>query len=407
MTFNHDDIRERLVDFLYGELDAGARVAFDGHLQGCDACRGEVARAGQARGIGRAVARAPLGDAVPPGVRARALAAAHAAANATAVGARESRSPRESPPGTDADAARGPRWFERISRRWAFPLFSTVATVAALAVFLLARGAIFREAQQPLGGRTLDEVAPNDVAAPAPPAPEPRAPSLFEGARKRRELAPQGRSADRDHAGNDWQRRVDPDEASGYEASGDEALAPGGPTDHVVAPSSDSGPDHRGHELGKAAKKPQPASGAASAVAADSSSAPRPRGFAMPAPAVSPAARSPTAAKSMAAAAPLTSPTPDVVRSNPARKSESGASETSTGASAGSPADVAATLVARGEAAMAANHWNEAAAIYHRLLQSYPKDAAAATWYRKLAAAEAALAADSTPFAAPPPSGRR
>ena len=90
MTFNHDDIRERLIDFLYGELDAGARAAFDAHLKGCDACRGEVDGAERARGIGRAVARAPLGDAVPPGVRARALAAAHAAA-ARAEPGRESR----------------------------------------------------------------------------------------------------------------------------------------------------------------------------------------------------------------------------------------------------------------------------------------------------------------------------
>jgi hypothetical protein len=106
------------------------------------------------------------------------------------------------------------------------------------------------------------------------------------------------------------------------------------------------------------------------------------------------------------AAAPLASPTPDVVRSSPARKSESRASEIPTGASAGSPVDAAATLAARGEAAMAAGHWNEAATIYDRLLRSYPKDAAAATWHRKLAAAEAAIAAEGVPFAAPPPSAK-
>jgi RNA polymerase sigma-70 factor (ECF subfamily) len=49
MTFNHHDIRQRLVDFLYGELDAGARAAFDAHLKACDACRGAVTRAEQAR----------------------------------------------------------------------------------------------------------------------------------------------------------------------------------------------------------------------------------------------------------------------------------------------------------------------------------------------------------------------
>jgi ribonuclease E len=344
-------------------------------------------------------------------VRARALAAAHAAANAKAVAARESQSPRESRPGTEAGtaAARGPSWFERIRRRWAFPLFSTFATVAALAVFLLARGTIFREAQHPLGERTLDELAPTEGAAPAPPAPAPRAPSLFEGARKRREIAPR-ESAAPDQPGDARQRRFEADEAFGFGASEAEVLAPGGPTDHGVAPSSESGPDDRGHGPGKAAKpsnRRRAALGAASAVAADSSSAPRPREFAMPPPAVSPAAASPTAAtKPMAAAVPLASPTPDVVRSSPARKSASRARETPTGASAGSPADAAATLAARGEAAMAAHHWNEAAAIYHRLLRSYPKDAAAATWSGKLAAAEAATAAEGTPFAAPPPSAK-
>jgi hypothetical protein len=60
--------------------------------------------------------------------------------------------------------------------------------------------------------------------------------------------------------------------------------------------------------------------------------------------------------------------------------------------------------VERGEAAMAAHRWNEAAAIYHQLLRRYPKDAAAQAWHGKLAAAQATIAAESTPFAAPPPS---
>jgi outer membrane protein assembly factor BamD (BamD/ComL family) len=68
------------------------------------------------------------------------------------------------------------------------------------------------------------------------------------------------------------------------------------------------------------------------------------------------------------------------------------------------PTDTAATLVERGAAAMAAHRWHDAATIYHQLLRRYPKDAAAQAWHGKLAAAQAAIAAGSTPYAAPPPS---
>ncbi len=440
MTFNHDDIRERLVDFLYGELDDGPRAAFDAHLKACDACRGDVARAEQARGIGRAVARAPLGDAVPPGVRARALAAAHAAANAKAVAVRESRSAREpaSGRGTGTDAVRGPSWFERLRRRWAVPVFSTFATVAALAVLLLARGTIFREAQHPLGERTLDDLASKRVAAPASPPHEPRAPSMLEGTNDGREPAAERPAAKRERKRGDRTRR-----------DRNEVLPPARPTDSLMAQSSESELDGQVHVLGKAGAastrrtgaqsqpaqesldgdapappsygagpaaaarssaqpKPEPPSGTASAVAADSSSAPRPRGFATPGPAVNPSAPSPAGEKPTATGAPLASPTSGAVRSNPAKKSASRASEAATGAPAGSPADVpadtTATLVERGEAAMAAHRWNEAAAIYHQLLRSYPRDAAAQAWHGKLAAAEAAVAAEGSPFASPPPS---
>ena len=43
------DERERLIEFVYGEADAGARREFEQHLETCGACRGEVSAFGRVR----------------------------------------------------------------------------------------------------------------------------------------------------------------------------------------------------------------------------------------------------------------------------------------------------------------------------------------------------------------------
>jgi len=161
MTFTHDDIRERLVDYLYGQLDDDARAAFQAHLDTCPACREEVGGAERARVVAREVVRRPLGDAVPERVRARAFEAARAAA------AR----PRGLPVQEKPQAAAVEGWFGRLRRRWTWT-FPTFATVAAMAVFLLVRATIFREAKSPLGEERARELARPAAA----PAAEPAAP---------------------------------------------------------------------------------------------------------------------------------------------------------------------------------------------------------------------------------------
>src|SRR3569832_1181570 len=148
MTFTHDDIRERLVDYLYGQLDGDARAAFQAHLDTCPARREEVGGAERARVVAREVVRRPLGDAVPERVRARAFEAARAAA------AR----PRGLPVQEKPQAAAVEGWFGRQRRRWT-RTFPTFVTVVAMAVFLLVRATIFREAKSPLGEERSRELA--------------------------------------------------------------------------------------------------------------------------------------------------------------------------------------------------------------------------------------------------------
>ena len=161
MTFSHDDIRERLIDFLYGELDAEARAAFAAHVDGCESCRAEVTGAEQARAIGRLVTRASLSDEVPSRVRTAALAAARATARekVTATASPDSASPAR------AAVAPKPSWVDLLRRRWTFPTF---ATVAAMAAFLLVRATIFREAKQPLSEQVPRELTQKERDLPLP-----------------------------------------------------------------------------------------------------------------------------------------------------------------------------------------------------------------------------------------------
>lgn len=162
MTFTHEEIRARLVDYLYGQLDGDARAAFRAHLEACDVCRAEVTGAERARAVAREVVRRPLADAVPERARARAFEAARAAvaaravtgpASAKAAGASTAASARS--PASPSD---GQGWFGRLRRRWTWT-FPTFATFAAVAVFLLVRATIFREAKTPVSAERVRKLA--------------------------------------------------------------------------------------------------------------------------------------------------------------------------------------------------------------------------------------------------------
>lgn len=199
MTFGHDDIRERLVEYLYEELEGPARAAFVAHLAGCATCRAEIEAAGQARRVARTVVRASVGDAVPLGLRARVLEAAATAARERAARVGVTAAPvvtqaaspsaaqpavgeggipageREAPVRQAGQGGRG--WLDRLRGRWTLPTF---ATVGALAAFLLVRGTIFREARRPLGEAPAERLgapaaAPGAARAPAAAFDLPRA----------------------------------------------------------------------------------------------------------------------------------------------------------------------------------------------------------------------------------------
>lgn len=163
MTFTHTDIEERLIDFLYGELDAEARAAFDVHITACDACRSEVRAFEQTRAAARAVVRAPLEHPVPAAVRARVM---DAAARATAARGIVGHAPAPKVAGPRTRVA--PRWFAWLRARWALPTFATVAAICAL---LLVRETIFREARRPLGEAPPADLVPKGAAPLSEPAP--------------------------------------------------------------------------------------------------------------------------------------------------------------------------------------------------------------------------------------------
>jgi Putative zinc-finger len=161
MTFTHDDIRERLIDFLYGELDGDARAAFDAHIGACDRCRFEVKAFEQTRAAARAVVRAPLEGASPPDVRARIMEAATRAATERAAAGQVLEHA-----GPAAAVTSRPRWTAWLRARWTLPMFATVAAMGAL---LLVRETIFREARQPLGETPSGELSPQ-TGSPVPAA---------------------------------------------------------------------------------------------------------------------------------------------------------------------------------------------------------------------------------------------
>ena len=139
MPMSCEQIDEQMIDFLYGELSSDARAAFEAHLPGCDRCRREVAAFGQTR----ALARAGLDEAPPAHLRARIVAAARAAlpaaAAAGAAGAAAAAAaplnPNQPAKLVPARPPKGTSFWDRMRAWWALP---TLATVGALAVFLLA-----------------------------------------------------------------------------------------------------------------------------------------------------------------------------------------------------------------------------------------------------------------------------
>ena len=149
------EVSSLLVDFLYGEMPAEQRREFLAHVDDCASCSAEVKAMSSTLGHARAALRGPLAEEPPPGVRARVLAAAQAAATARAT---EVAKPR---------VARPPEPEGFFARLWKTPWLVPALGAAgvATAVFLIK---VIKNPQ------VLPEQKPAVTEALAPPAAEPQ-----------------------------------------------------------------------------------------------------------------------------------------------------------------------------------------------------------------------------------------
>ena len=161
MAMTHEQIDEQMVDFLYGELPADARAAFEAHVAGCERCRREVESFAQVR----AVARTLLDEAPPARAHDAILRAAREAAAAAAAKPTKEKTAKEET--RKAEPARASLW-DWLRGRWAFP---TLATVGAMTVLILGS----RLFLNPNTAREIGRPAP--VSEPAARAPAPSTPT--------------------------------------------------------------------------------------------------------------------------------------------------------------------------------------------------------------------------------------
>jgi hypothetical protein len=167
------EIKDRTIDYLYGELPAGARAAFEQHLAGCDSCRAEV---GSLQGtLQQARAAVKMTDEAPPArVRVAVLEAARAAAGAVPMAARVA------PVRARTASTEGPGFWEWLRRPWLLPL---AGAAAAVAIFVVAREQITKPTlveQVPIA-RSVEPSPSNEPSShAAPAAPSPAQPRLDE-----------------------------------------------------------------------------------------------------------------------------------------------------------------------------------------------------------------------------------
>jgi hypothetical protein len=182
------EIKDRTIDYLYGELPEGERTAFDQHLAGCQSCRAEV---GALQGtLQQARAAVKLTDEPPPArVRVAVMEAARAAVASAPLAARAA-VPR---PELKARAEKGGGFWAWLRGPWLMPL---AGAAAAVAIFVMVRGVILKPGGLPEMQRSAE--APVQVSLPvAAPAPKmeevPQAPPPANEAAPRVETKPASR----------------------------------------------------------------------------------------------------------------------------------------------------------------------------------------------------------------------
>jgi anti-sigma factor RsiW len=441
-----DEIKERLIDFLYGELSPADRAAFEAHLVGCDGCRREVESLGGTLTTARTAVRSTLDDPPPSRVRVAVLEAARAAVGpAMLAAARTPVKPSEvAPKGSFWDFV---RHFLR-QRPWVLPGFA-VASMAA--VFFWVRGvvvpprtvtevaapAVESVKEQPKSEDELDRkiravsegvkvALPLPAEATPPPAANehmPPRPPAAERDSYAKPPPPRHRAVSVASAPSKGARKpatpairakeIAEDRLSGLlGASGRSSGAGAGPKDNrgqadEPAPKTVSraepGYDKRDDVLDQALKKaetrryappPPPMGGVPQAA---------PQPTALPAPARAPApkrAAEPVAPAPVVATAAEEAPAQNAY--GDAEQKQKTSEKAAKKAKAPSPLE---ELSQRAERAFAAARWAEAASAYRQLIQLYPDHTLVASWKGRVRACDAQLLAERTAKqrSSPPP----
>jgi hypothetical protein len=400
MPIGCDDVDARMLDLLYGELPEGERAAIQAHLDsdagGCDRCRRELAELR----VTRAQARQVLDEAPP----ARAHAAILRAAEAAAAG-RARVVPSVTP------AARG-SWWERHRSRWTFP---TLATIGAVAIFLLANK-IFLEPEKTYE-RGRQGLVPAAAPAPAAPVPAAEAPATNEPAPS---ADPEAAQPAKPGAGEAIKGS-----GSGADDRPMRAVPPSHRRTNPPRPQDQAGPIHSVTRAEHAAEADledkaldrsfapppppriaQPAPAAPSAPAKKSISASddleelmddRGRGGGAPANPATDARAKAAAAHSRAEEDSAATGAPRANAPKARRRVDEEAAEqpleatTDEAAPAGQLRRQDGTAVAQADRLFAAGRWVEAANAYRELLRRDPRNPDAPRWRKRLAAAQAAV----------------
>lgn len=168
---NCAQVKEQLVDYLYGELSGPARSAFVEHLHGCPGCKAEVAGHEQTLGRTRAALAGPLWQEPPTRVRLAVMEAAKT----------QARSLRR------AEGENRPGFFARLLRTpWLLPACgaASVATVVFLVRVLKNPELVPGRVPSTLLEESVPAAKPHAPApaAAAPEAPEPAAARLADRA---------------------------------------------------------------------------------------------------------------------------------------------------------------------------------------------------------------------------------
>jgi hypothetical protein len=437
MAIGCEDVSARMMELLYGEVPPDERATLETHVAGCARCRAELAGF-QAT---RAAARRALDADSPPARAHEAIMRAAAAAVAA----------KEPQPIAARPLPARPSFWERLRARWTLPTF---ATVGAIAVVVLA-SKVFLEPEKTveLGRRTVHPVT-EEVPAPAAPAVAPRQPEPAEAAKtaapaEKRDLRKdetelalgkeKQQLADKPRAHATAAAEPPPERKRAAPAEGIGGLASGKGSGAAMRQKAASSLDGLAEESGEgAAPAPQPskrafapppppraqapsapaANGAGEGgafddeIAANADSSPgrasgRLPGGAGTAPPAHAAAKAKKAAapedtfrdldRVAPAAAPPPAPAPPPPAAAPVAQAEARRAESK---SESKPAGE--SPVAHADRLFAEGRWADAARAYRELLRRDPRNADAARWRQRVAAAEAEIA-PRTPAAATAP----